>query len=53
MGREDQKFYLRLAQMNLQRETFRNRLQVIEFEQKFTLCYYIKSALFKGVENSL
>ena len=38
MGRECQKFYLLLAQMNLQRETFRNRLQVIGFEQKFALC---------------
>ena len=38
MGRECQKFYLLLAQMNVQRETFRNRLQVIGFEQKFALC---------------
>ena len=37
MGRECQKFYLRLAQMNLKRETFRNRFQVIRIEQKFTL----------------
>ena len=37
MGRECQKFYLRLAQMNLKRETFRNRFQVIRFEQKFAL----------------
>ena len=37
MGRECQKFYLRLAQMNLKRETFRNRFQVIRFQQKFAL----------------
>ena len=37
MGRECQKFYLRLAQMNLKRETFRNRFQVIGFKQKFAL----------------
>ena len=37
MGRECQKFYLRLAQMNLKREAFRNRFQVIRIEQKFTL----------------
>ena len=38
MGRECQKFYLRLAQMNLKRDTFCNRFQVIGFEQKFVLC---------------
>ena len=37
VGRECQKFYSRLAQMNLKRETFRNRFQVIGFEQRFAL----------------
>ena len=37
MRRESQKFYLRLAQMNLKRETFRSQFQVIVFEQKFAL----------------
>ena len=37
IGRECQTFYLRLAQINLKRETFRNRFEVIEFEQKFIL----------------
>ena len=35
IGRECQKFCLRLAQINLKRESFRNRFQVIGFEQKF------------------
>ena len=39
MGRESQKFYLRLAQMNLKRETFHSQFQVIVFEQKFALGY--------------
>ena len=54
MGRECQKFYLRLAQMNMKRETFRNRFQVIGFEQK--VCFgLLKSNLlcFKGFENSM
>ena len=38
MGRECQKFYLRLSQMKLKKETFRNRFQVIGFAQKFALC---------------
>ena len=37
MGRECQKFDLRLAQMNQKRETFRNWFQEIGFEQKFVL----------------
>ena len=36
-GRECQKFYLRLAQMNLKKETLRNQFPVNEFEQKFAL----------------
>ena len=35
--RECQKFYLRLAQINLKREDFCNRFQVSRFEQKFAL----------------
>ena len=35
MGRECEKFYLHLAQVNLKKENFRNRFQVIRFEQKF------------------
>ena len=34
---EEKKFYLRLAQMNLKRQTARYPLQVIRFEQKFVL----------------
>ena len=37
MGRECQKLHLRLTQMNLKRETLRNRFQVIGFEQKSAL----------------
>ena len=37
IGRESQKFYLLLAQINLKRESFCNRFQVIGFEQKFAL----------------
>ena len=37
MGRKYQKFYLRLAQMNLKRETCRSRFQVIRFERPFAL----------------
>ena len=50
MGRECQKFYLRMTQVNPKRETFRNRFQVITFRQKFGK---IKSTLFKGVESSM
>ena len=35
--RECQKFYLLLAQINLKRESFDNRFQVIGFEHKFAL----------------
>ena len=35
MERECQRFYFRLAQMNLKRETFRNRFEATGFAQKF------------------
>ena len=35
--RECQKFYLLLAQINLKRESFDNRFQVIGFQHKFAL----------------
>ena len=37
IGRECQKFYLLLAQINLKRESLDNRFQVIGFERKFAL----------------
>ena len=37
IGRECQKFYLLLAQINLKRESLDNRSQVIGFERKFAL----------------